>query len=111
MTLYLARTGEEHFWIRPLPSYRLFLATELTQIGATILAAYGILMQPLGWALAGVVWGYAFLFFLFNDNVKVLVCKALHHDHLTLNQESALKQTSLKHTQELTEATSKSHKN
>jgi H+-transporting ATPase len=104
MTLYLARTGEEHFWIRPLPSYRLFLATELTQIAATILAAYGILMHPLGWALAGIVWGYAFMFFLFNDNVKVLVCKALRHDHSTPNRQNALNQTSLKHTQEPIEA-------
>jgi H+-transporting ATPase len=103
MTLYLARTGEEHFWIRPLPSYRLFLTTELTQIAATILAVYGTLMHPLGWALAGLVWGYALLFFLFNDNVKVTVCKALHHNNLTPNRESTLKQTSLKQTQELTE--------
>jgi H+-transporting ATPase len=103
MTLYLARTGEEHFWIRPLPSYRLFLTTELTQIAATILAVYGTLMHPLGWALAGLVWGYALLFFLFNDNVKVIVCKALHHNNFTLDRESALKQTSLKQAQELTE--------
>jgi H+-transporting ATPase len=96
MTLYLARTGEEHFWIRPLPSYRLFLTTELTQIAATILAAIGVLMHPLGWALAGLVWGYALLFFLFNDNVKVMVCKTLHHDNSTVNRESILKQTSLK---------------
>ncbi|HVP16686.1 MAG TPA: plasma-membrane proton-efflux P-type ATPase [candidate division Zixibacteria bacterium] len=79
MTLYLARTGEQHFWVRPLPSYRLLLATELTQIGATILAVYGILMQPLGWALAGLVWGYSLMFFLINDFVKVKTVKNLNH--------------------------------
>jgi H+-transporting ATPase len=79
MTLYLARTGEEHFWIRPLPSYRLFLATEITQIGGTILAVYGILMQPLGWAFAGFVWGYSLMFFLINDSVKVKTVKILNH--------------------------------
>jgi H+-transporting ATPase len=104
MTLYLARTGEEHFWIRPLPSYRLFLATELTQIAATILAVYGMLMHPLGWALAGLVWGYALMFFLFNDNVKVIICKALHHNNfLTPNRDNMLKQTNLKQAQEPTE--------
>jgi H+-transporting ATPase len=79
MTLYLARTGEEHFWIRPLPSYWLFLATELTQVVGTVLAVYGILMQPLGWVLAGFVWGYAFMFFLINDSVKVNMVKILNH--------------------------------
>jgi H+-transporting ATPase len=80
MTLYLARTGEEHFWTRPLPSYRLFLATELTQVGGTLLAVYGVLMQPLGWALAGFVWGYAIMFFLINDSVKVNVVKMLNRN-------------------------------
>jgi len=80
MTLYLARTGEQHFWARPLPSIWLFLATELTQAGGTVLAVYGILMQPLGWALAGFVWGYAILFFLINDSVKVNVVKMLNHN-------------------------------
>jgi H+-transporting ATPase len=79
MTLYLARTGEEHFWIRPLPSYRLFLATEITQIGGTILAVYGVLMQPLGWAYAGFVWGYSIMFFLISDSVKVKIVKILNH--------------------------------
>jgi H+-transporting ATPase len=77
MTLYLARTGEQHFWIRPLPSYKLFFATELTQIGGTILAVYGILMQPLGWVYAGLVWAYSIMFFLFNDFVKVKTVKML----------------------------------
>jgi H+-transporting ATPase len=79
MTLYLARTGEQHFWIRPLPSYRLFLATELTQIGGTILAVYGVLMQPIGWAYAGLVWGYSIMFFLINDSVKVKAVQILNH--------------------------------
>jgi H+-transporting ATPase len=79
MTLYLARTGGEHFWTRPLPSSRLFLATELTQAVATVLAVYGILMQPIGWALAGLVWGYSLMFFLINDSVKVKTVKNLNH--------------------------------
>jgi H+-transporting ATPase len=81
MTLYLARTGEQHFWVRPLPSYRLFLATELTQIGGTLLAVYGFFMQPIGWIYAGLIWGYSIMFFLINDSVKVKAVKALNHNN------------------------------
>jgi H+-transporting ATPase len=81
MTLYLARTGEQHFWVRPLPSYQLFLATELTQIGGTLLAVYGIFMQPIGWIYAGLIWGYSIMFFLINDSVKVKAVKALNHNN------------------------------
>src|SRR5208283_3199053 len=49
MTIYLARTGENHFWKRPLPASKLFLATELTQIVGTFVAVYGVFMKPLGW--------------------------------------------------------------
>jgi H+-transporting ATPase len=80
MTIYTARTGEQHFWIRPLPAYSLFLTAEITQVIATILAVYGIFMQPIGWLLAGLVWGYSFSFFLFNDFVKVKMYKNLNHN-------------------------------
>jgi H+-transporting ATPase len=79
MTLYLARMGEQHFWVRPLPAYQLFLTTELIQIAGTILAVYRILMQPIGWAFAGLVWSYSFVFFLFNDYVKVETFRMLNH--------------------------------
>ncbi|OPY38381.1 MAG: Copper-exporting P-type ATPase B [Methanoregula sp. PtaU1.Bin051] len=71
MTLYLARTGQQHFWERPLPSLALFGMTEITQVGATLIAVYGLFMTPLGWTLALVVWGYALLFFVINDAIKV----------------------------------------
>ncbi len=71
MTIYLARTGENHFWKRPLPSSKLFWASELTQIAGTFVAVYGIFMKPLGWTLAAFVWIYALAFFVINDSVKV----------------------------------------
>jgi H+-transporting ATPase len=77
MTIYLARTGKWHFWNRPLPSRSLFLTTELTQVAGTILAAYGVFMQPIGWMLAGFVWGYSFFFFLINDFIKVRTYRLL----------------------------------
>jgi H+-transporting ATPase len=43
-----------------------------TQIVATFIAVYGFLMTPLGWGWAGFVWGYALLWFLLNDRLKLL---------------------------------------
>ena len=73
MTIYLARTGEHHFWKRPFPAAKLFWTSELTQIGGTLIAVYGIFMAPLGWTLAAFVWIYALAFFVINDSVKVQV--------------------------------------
>ena len=43
-----------------------------TQIVATLIAVYGMLMTPLGWGWAMFVWGYALAWFLLNDRVKLL---------------------------------------
>jgi len=43
-----------------------------TQALATILAVYGLLMPALGWEFALFVWGYALVWFLINDRVKLL---------------------------------------
>ena len=75
MTIYLTRTGEHHFWIRPFPSAKLFWTCELTQVVATLFAVYGIFMPPIGWELAGFIWAYAIAWFVFNDAIKV---KAYH---------------------------------
>lgn len=48
------------------------LAVLGTQIFATLIAVYGFFMTPLGWGWAGFVWGYALVWFLFNDRVKLL---------------------------------------
>jgi H+-transporting ATPase len=71
MTLYLARTHKYHFWERPYPAAILVIAAESTQVLATFLAAYGVLMSPIGWGLAGLVWGYALLEFVLTDFVKI----------------------------------------
>jgi H+-transporting ATPase len=82
MTIYLARTGENHFWTRPFPSGTLFWTTETTQLVGTIFAVYGILMGPIGWVLAGFVWGYALVFFFVNDFVKVHFYKVAEHSDI-----------------------------
>ena len=71
MTIYLARTGVSHFWERPFPSRALFFTAEITQVIGTFVAIYGFnLMASIGWTLAGVVWGYAFLSFALTDLLK-----------------------------------------
>ena len=79
MTIYLTRTGEYPFWVKPYPSAALFWTCELTQVVATLFAVYGVFMTPLGWKLAGLVWGYALLWFLFNDLVKVKIYYLIMH--------------------------------
>jgi H+-transporting ATPase len=42
-----------------------------TQLLATLIAAYGLFMAPIGWGWALFVWGYALAWFLVNDRVKL----------------------------------------
>jgi H+-transporting ATPase len=78
MTIYLARTGQQHFWERPFPSFALFGTAEITQVAATLIAIYGIFITPIGWSLALIVWGYALVSFLINDQVKVWLFRKTH---------------------------------
>jgi H+-transporting ATPase len=54
------------------PAKILLFAVFGTQAVATLIAVYGLFMTPLGWGWAGFVWGYALLWFLINDRVKLL---------------------------------------
>jgi H+-transporting ATPase len=78
LTIYLARTGQQHFWERPYPSLSLFGTAEITQLAATLIAVYGIVITPVGWSLALLVWGYALFSFLINDQIKVLLFRKIH---------------------------------
>jgi H+-transporting ATPase len=40
---------------------------------------YGVLMTPLGWLRAGLVWAYALAWFLINDRVKLAAYRWLDH--------------------------------
>ncbi len=77
MTIYLTRTEEHHFWQRPYPSKILFITCESTQVVATVFAAMGIFMAPIGWALAGFIWIYAFLAFVTANFLKVVLYRKL----------------------------------
>jgi H+-transporting ATPase len=78
ITIYLARTGQQHFWERPYPSLALFGTAEITQVGATLIAIYGVFMTPIGWTFALIIWGYALVSFLVNDQIKVWLFRKIH---------------------------------
>ncbi len=69
-TLYITRT-EGWFWQRPWPSPLLFGATFSTEIIGTLIAVYGILITPVGWKYALLIWAYALVWFVFNNSVKI----------------------------------------
>jgi H+-transporting ATPase len=73
LTIFLTRTRGSFWSIRPAKI--LWGAVLGTQIIATLIAVYGLFMTPLGWGWAGFVWGYAVLWFLLNDRIKLLAYK------------------------------------
>jgi H+-transporting ATPase len=75
LTIFLTRTRGAFWSIRPARA--LWVAVLSTQIIATLIAVYGIFMTPLGWKWAGFVWGYALVWFLVNDRVKLLAYRIL----------------------------------
>jgi H+-transporting ATPase len=70
LTIFLTRTRGP-FW-STRPARILWLAVLGTQVLATLIAVYGLFMTPLGWGWALFVWGYALVWFLVNDRVKLL---------------------------------------
>ena len=70
LTIFLTRTRGPFWSIRP--ARILWMAVLGTQIVATFIAVYGLLMPPLGWGWAGFVWGYALIWALLSDRVKLL---------------------------------------
>lgn len=70
LTIFVTRTRGP-IWSRPAPAPILLAAVFGTQAVATLIAVYGVLMTPLGWGWAGIVWGYALLSFFVNDRVKL----------------------------------------
>jgi H+-transporting ATPase len=70
LTIFLTRTRGPFWSIRP--ARILWVAVLGTQIVATLIAVYGLFMTPLGWGWALFVWGYALLWFLVNDRLKLL---------------------------------------
>ncbi len=69
LTVFMART-KGHFWeIKPAP--QLFIAIVGTQLIATLITVYGILLPAMGWFLAGIIWVEALTAFFIIDAIKV----------------------------------------
>ena len=78
LTVYMART-KGHFWeIRPAP--QLFTAILGTQITATLITVYGILLPAMGWFLAAIIWVEALTAFFIIDAIKVSFYKLLSRE-------------------------------
>jgi H+-transporting ATPase len=80
-TLYVTR-AEGWFWERPWPSPLLFGATFGTEILGTLITVYGFMIIPIGCGPAVWIWGYALLWFLINDAVKLWTYKWIRREGL-----------------------------
>ncbi len=71
LTIFQTRTRGP--WWSTRPAWILLAAVFGTQVVATLISVYGAwLVTPLGWKYTGIVWGYAFAWFLVTDPVKLL---------------------------------------
>jgi H+-transporting ATPase len=77
MTIFQTRTRGP-WWSKPTPAWILLGAVGFTQAFATLVAVYGLgLVKPMGWGYAGIVWAYAFCWFLLTDPLKLLAYRIL----------------------------------
>jgi H+-transporting ATPase len=80
LTIFVTRT-RGHFW-----SIRhgglLFWSAVITKVLATLIVVYGIFVAPIGWGLAGFVWGYAVLAFILTDFLKVYFYRLIDHSNI-----------------------------
>ena len=70
LTIFITRTRGRFWTIKP--ARILLFAVIGTQAIATLFAVYGVFMTPIGWGWALLVWGYALVWFLVNDPIKLL---------------------------------------
>jgi H+-transporting ATPase len=75
LTIFLTRTRGPFWSIRP--ARILLIAVLGTQTIATFIAVYGLFMTSLGWTWAAAVWGYALIWFLVSDRIKLLAYRVL----------------------------------
>ncbi len=76
LTIFVTR-ARGHLWEKPYPGKLLFWAAVITKVLATFIVVYGILVAPIGWSLAALVWVYAVLWMFIIDEIKVAALK--HH--------------------------------
>jgi len=77
LTVFVARTKGPFWSVKPAKP--LLFAVIATQLVATVITVYGILLPAMGWGLALLVWGYALTLFVITDLAKVRLYKLLNH--------------------------------
>jgi H+-transporting ATPase len=82
LTIFLTRTRGP-FW-STRPARILLVAVVGTQVVATLIAVYGLLMPPIGWGWALAVWGYALAWWLVNDRIKLVAYRILDRNRESL---------------------------
>jgi len=75
LTIFQTRTRGPWWSIRP--AWILLAAIVGTQVAATLICVFGFLVTPLWWGWAAFVWGYALVWFLATDPVKLLAYRVL----------------------------------
>jgi H+-transporting ATPase len=78
MTIYLTR-NKGPIWERPLPSWKLVVPSEATQLLGTFVVVYGWFMAPTGWPLALMVWAYTLVSFVVASTIKIGTYHLLEH--------------------------------
>jgi len=76
-TLYLTRTGRKHFWEKPYPSLKFFLPAFSSRLLGSAIAYFGIFIPAISLSTIALIWIYATVWFIINDQVKVLTYKLL----------------------------------
>ena len=87
LTIFLTRTRGQFWSIRP--ARILLIAVCGTQAVATFIAVYGLFMTPLGWTWAAAVWGYALIWFLVSDRIKLLAYRIIDPAHSRTDTRSS----------------------
>jgi len=77
LTVFVARTKGPFWSVKPAKP--LLFAVIATQLVATLITVYGILLPAMGWGLALLVWGYALSLFVITDFAKVRLYKLMNH--------------------------------
>jgi H+-transporting ATPase len=88
LTLFVART-RGRLWSPPYPARVLLVAVLGTQMLATAVAAGGLLMKPLRWDLVALAWGYAIVWILLLDQVKLIAYRRLDGRYETASATGA----------------------
>jgi len=70
LTIFVTRTRGPFWSSSPAPV--LLWSAVVSKLLATAAAVYGVFMTPIGWKWALIIWGYALVWFLVNDRVKLL---------------------------------------